>query len=126
MSLDDDRRDVARRINPVYADGDLVWVYTARHQPEAEMVQSMLLEEGIPSVIARSAGFDVPDMLAAGPRDIRVPLSGREAARAVLHESEMVVHLHDRTPIVDPRTLLIGIVGAAAVVALVILLGSVL
>ena len=36
----------------------------------------MLLEEGIPSLTRRSGGFDVPDFLAAGPRDILVPQSG--------------------------------------------------
>ena len=29
----------------------------------------------------RSGGFDVPDFLAAGPRDVLVPRSGAEAAR---------------------------------------------
>ena len=90
MSIDDDRRDLARRINPVYADGELVRVATGRQQPEAEMIQGMLLEEGIPSTIKRSAGFDVPDMLAAGPRDILVPASGAIAARDVLRESQLI------------------------------------
>ena len=44
----------------------------------------MLLEEGIPSVQRRMRGFDVPDFLAAGPRDVLVPEAGLEAARDVL------------------------------------------
>ena len=44
----------------------------------------LLLEEGVPSTLRRSAGFDVPDMLAAGPRDVLVPESGLEVARQVL------------------------------------------
>ena len=44
----------------------------------------LLLEEGVPSTLRRSAGFDVPDMLAAGPRDVLVPESGVEVARQVL------------------------------------------
>jgi hypothetical protein len=32
----------------------------------------------------RAAGFDVPDFLAAGPRDILVPESGVEAAHETL------------------------------------------
>ena len=32
----------------------------------------------------RSGGFDVPDFLAAGPRDILVPSSGADAARDLL------------------------------------------
>ena len=44
----------------------------------------MLLEEGIPSLVRRSGGFDVPDFLAAGPRDIVVAASGADAARELL------------------------------------------
>ena len=47
----------------------------------------LLLEEGVPSTLRRSAGFDVPDMLAAGPRDVLVPESGLEVARQVLLEA---------------------------------------
>lgn len=43
-----------------------------------------MLEEGIPSILRRCGGFDVPDMIAAGPRDVLVPTSGAEAARALL------------------------------------------
>ena len=60
-----------------------------RNQAEAEFIQGMLLEEGVPSILRRSAGFDVPDFLAAGPRDVLVPQAGAEAAREVLLEAEM-------------------------------------
>jgi len=50
----------------------------------------MLLEEGVPSTLRRTMGFDVPDMLAAGPRDVMVPLSGHAAARDVLLQAELV------------------------------------
>ena len=126
MTIDDDRRDIASRINPVYADGDLVRVATGRQQPEAEMIQGMLLEEGIPSTVKRSAGFDVPDMLAAGPRDILVPQSGAEAARRVLHQSELLPAEPPSTPVVSARPLLLGLLVAVLVVALVVALGSVL
>src|SRR4051812_38051375 len=74
----------ARKIRPGYAEGPLVRVAHARHQAEAELVQGMLLEEGIPSLVRRSGGFDVPDFLASGPRDILVASSGAEAAREFL------------------------------------------
>ena len=74
----------ARKVKPGYADGPLMRVATARHQAEAEMIQNLLLEEGIPSMTKRSGGFDVPDFLAAGPRDVLVPSSGAEAARDAL------------------------------------------
>ncbi len=52
-------------------------VARAENQPEAELIAGLLLEEGIPSMQKRSGGFDVPDFLAAGPRDILVPESAR-------------------------------------------------
>ena len=60
-----------------------------RHQAEAELIQGMLIEEGVPSLLRRSPGFDVPDFLAAGPRDVFVPESGADAARQVLLEADM-------------------------------------
>src|SRR6476659_7613205 len=83
-----ERRERARKVSPQYAEGRLVKVGWARNQAEAELIAGMLLEEGIPSVTRRSGGFDVPDFLAAGPRDILVPASGAEAARQVLQLPE--------------------------------------
>jgi hypothetical protein len=77
-------REKARKVRPGYAEGPLTRVATARHQAEAELLQSLLLEEGIPSLVRRSGGFDVPDFLAAGPRDIVVAASGADAAREIL------------------------------------------
>jgi hypothetical protein len=74
----------ARRIKPQYSEGELVRVASARNQPEAEFIRGLLLEEGIPSLQRRSPGFDVPDFLAAGPREILVPASGASAAREAL------------------------------------------
>jgi hypothetical protein len=79
----------ARKINPVYADGELVRVGWANNLAEAELIQGLLLENGIPSTLRRSMGFDVPDFLAAGPRDIYVPSSGVEAARELLPDTGM-------------------------------------
>jgi hypothetical protein len=78
------RRERARKIKPQYAEGQLVRVARAMHQAEAELIQNMLLEEGIPSMTKRSGGFDVPGFLAAGPRDVLVPSSGADAARDLL------------------------------------------
>src|SRR3954469_10368468 len=80
----DEAAERARKVRPGYAEGPLVRVARARHQAEAEMIQGLLLEEGIPSLAQRSGGFDVPDFLASGPRDILVASSGYEAARELL------------------------------------------
>lgn len=79
-----DRHERARRVKRQYSDGRLVRVASARHQAEAEMLSDMLLDEGVASVVRRSGGFDVPDFLAAGPRDIMVAESGVDIARDVL------------------------------------------
>ena len=79
-----EQHERARKIRPQYAEGPLVKVVGARNQAEAELLQGMLLEEGVPSMMRRSGGFDVPDLLASGPRDILVPASGADAARQVL------------------------------------------
>jgi hypothetical protein len=79
-----ERQRKARKIKPQYSEGRLVKVAYANNQPEAELIEALLLEEGIPSMTRRSGGFDVPDFLAAGPRDVLVPESGAEAAREAL------------------------------------------
>jgi hypothetical protein len=79
-----EQHERARKVKPQYAEGELVRVAWARNQAEAEMLAGLLLEEGIPSLIQRNAGFDVPDFLAAGPRDLLVAASGASAARDVL------------------------------------------
>ena len=79
-----ERQQRARKIKPQYAQGSLVKVARAANQPEAEFIEGLLLEEGIPSLLRRSSGFDVAESLAAGPRDVLVPESGAEAAREAL------------------------------------------
>jgi hypothetical protein len=80
----DDAAVRARKIHPPYAEGEPVRVATAQNQPEAELVQGLLLEAGIPSLARRTGGFDVPDFLAAGPREVLVPRGGEAAARELL------------------------------------------
>jgi hypothetical protein len=79
----------ARKVQPEYARGPLVRVAGGRNQAEAELIHGFLLEEGIPSLVRRSAAFDVPDFLAAGQRDVLVPESGSAAARELLVEAEL-------------------------------------
>jgi hypothetical protein len=86
---DTDAHGKARKINPAYTEGELVRVAGGRNQPEAEFIQGLLLEEGVPSILRRSAGFDVPDFLAAGPRDVMVPQAGAETAHEVLLTADL-------------------------------------
>jgi hypothetical protein len=82
-------RAYARKIRPEYARGELVRVAGGRNQPEAELIRNLLIEEGVPSLLRRSAGFDVPDFLAAGPRDVLVPRSAAEHARETLNGHDL-------------------------------------
>lgn len=65
-----------------------VRVAIARNQPEAEMIQGILADSGVPSFVRRMAGFDVPDFLAGGPRDIMVPADRALEAHAVIDPLE--------------------------------------
>lgn len=67
--------------------GKLIKVGFARNQAEGEMLQALLLESGIPSILKRSGGFDAPEFLAAGPRDIWVNQGHAENARRILAET---------------------------------------
>jgi hypothetical protein len=112
------RRERARKVLPQYTDGPPVTVATGRNLAEADFIAGLLLEEGIPSLVRRSAGADVPEMLAAGARDVLVPASGAQAARQTLLQAE----LHDRGGATGPSPgrLLAGLLAAVAGAALVI------
>ncbi len=112
-----ERHEWARKIKPQYADGDLVRVIGAKHQAEAEFIQGLLLEEGIPSLIKRSRGFDVPDMLAGGGRDLLVPRSGLAAARDVLLQAEILSTDAAPSPVDSPLRIIAGMVVAFLVFA---------
>jgi hypothetical protein len=115
----------ARRIKPQYSEGALVRVVGARNLTEADFIQGLLLEEGIPSMQRRARGFDVPDFLAAGPREILVPASGVPAARDVLLQSELIADGIEGADVAMPWgptawRVLAGLIAAAAIVAILV------
>src|SRR3954467_9451389 len=111
-----ERHARARKIKPQYAEGPLIRVAGARHQAEAEFIQGLLLEEGVPSMLQRTRGFDVPDMLAAGPRDVMVPQTGYDAGREILLQAEVIEAEPVRSAVDRPGRILAGLVAAIAVV----------
>jgi hypothetical protein len=118
-----ERHERARKIKPQLTEGPLVRAAWARNQTEAEFIQGMLLEEGVPSMLRRSAGFDVPDFLAAGPRDVLVPESALATAREVLLEGELISG-EPAPRVVAPGRLLAGLLVALVIGALVVWLAS--
>jgi hypothetical protein len=122
-----ERRRRARLVKPQLAEGPLVKVAWVRNQAEGEFLQSLLLEQGVPSLLRRTAGFDVPDMLFAGPRDVLVAASGLDTARETLLGAGLgasgTASERSARPIVRPGPLLAGllvalIAGAAVMWAL--------
>ncbi|MGH2926247.1 MAG: hypothetical protein ACRDK1_09790, partial [Solirubrobacterales bacterium] len=111
----------ARKVKPQFTGGRQIRVASAGSLAEAELIQGILLEEGIPSVQRRTRGFDVPDFLAAGPRDVLVPEAGAEAASDLLADlrpdgPEALVEPSGERPLRLLVGILIGLVGAAALV----------
>jgi hypothetical protein len=109
----------ARKIDPALTEGELVRVAGGLNESDAELTQGLLLEWGVPSVVRRSAGFDVPDFLSAGPRDILVPESAAETARDVLLQADLAPPVpSERTgprPWLLAAVVALGGVGAALV-----------
>lgn len=117
----DPRRERARKIKLQLAEGPLRYLVRASNQAEAELIQGVLLEEGVPSITRRSAGFDVPDFLAAEPRDLLVPESGLHVARETLSGAQMLPSPQPQaTPAVAPLRLALGLLAMLALGALVI------
>lgn len=63
---------------------NLVKVAWAPNAPDAEMLQGLLRDAGVESLVRRSgAGFE-PDLLGSGPREVLVAEDAAERAREVL------------------------------------------
>src|SRR3954464_12301841 len=117
------RQERARKIKPQLSEGPLTKVAAGRNQAEAELIQGLLLEEGVPSMLRRSAGFDVPDMLAAGPRDVLVPRSGVQTAREVLLEADLLPTSGGGGGDSAARVM-VGLLSALVVVAIIAWIGT--
>jgi hypothetical protein len=65
---------------------ELVKVAYANDELQAELVQGLLREADVGSVVRRAPGFDVPQFGAAGPRHVLVASSDVPVAHDVLRE----------------------------------------
>lgn len=94
--------------------GDLVKVAFARNQVEGEMLQGLLSQADIPSVLKRSRGFDNPDFLAGGPHDVMVPEGAAKRAREVLADTLIEDEGDERTELEEQRRLARGETGVTS------------
>ncbi|HEU4493487.1 MAG TPA: hypothetical protein VFR69_04815 [Rubrobacteraceae bacterium] len=62
-------------------------VAAASDESVALLMEGVLEDAGIPSLIQRAPGFDAPEFLSAGPRDVLVPDSLVGEARQVLEDT---------------------------------------
>jgi hypothetical protein len=85
--------------------GKLAKVAFARNQAEAEMIQGLLLESDIPSILKRSRGFDAPEFLAAGPHDVMVDSAHAAKAKQVLADTMVESEGEERAEITDEARL---------------------
>ena len=92
----------------------MVKVAFARTQPEAEMLQGLLTEAGIPSMLKRSGGFDNPEFLPNGPRDVLVRADSAKRAREVLADVMIEDEGDEATELEEERRLVRGETGVTS------------
>ncbi len=80
------RTATAGPVGAIQPDGT-VRVAVAANQAEAELLQGVLVDAGIPSTWRRTGG-DLPELLAAGYREIYVPADAADEAQALLATME--------------------------------------
>ncbi|MBI4898252.1 MAG: DUF2007 domain-containing protein [Actinobacteria bacterium] len=113
---------IGRSARHEFATGDLRCVTVAANQAEADMLEGLLRSEGIPCVVRRSFGADVPDFLAAGRRDILVPEGGLAAARSLLQLPPATRETSAPSPLALGLAVLAGLLFLAVCVAVIMLL----
>ena len=105
------------------SDSDLVKVAYAHDQTEAEFLQGLLYDADVGSVVRRAPGFDVPEFLAAGPREVLVAPSDVPIARDVLRQGDPDESAPATRSGADrPSRILAGLLIGVALVALVVCL----
>jgi hypothetical protein len=65
-----------------------VEVAFAANQTEADLIQGILREAGIPSLTRKPPGSFLADLFAIGPRYVVVPASAEEKAKKILEDLE--------------------------------------
>lgn len=75
------------------------------------MLQGLLSEAGIPSVLKRTIGFDTPEFLASGPHDVLVNRDDVTRAREVLADTMLEDEGNEAVELEEERRLARGETG---------------
>lgn len=67
--------------------GEWVKVGSAPNETSALLMEGVLQDAGVPALVRWGAGFDNPDYLSAGPRDVLVPEPALGEARQLLEDT---------------------------------------
>lgn len=59
----------------------------APNEATAGLMEGLLRETGIAVLVQRASGFDAPEFLAAGPREVMVPETELAEARQILEDT---------------------------------------
>ncbi len=59
----------------------------APNEATAGLMEGLLRETGIAVLVQRASGFDAPEFLAAGPRELMVPETELAEARRILEDT---------------------------------------
>jgi len=94
--------------------GKLVKVGFGRNQVEAEMLQGLLGEAGIPSMLKRTLGFDAPEFFASGPHDVLVNVNDAKRAREVLADVMIETERDEVAELEEERRLARGETGVVS------------
>lgn len=103
---------------------DLVKVAFARTQAEGEMLQGLLSEAGIPSVLNRSQGFYSVSYV-PGPVDVMVAAHLAPRAREVLAETLLEDEADERAELEEQRRLARGETGVVSPGRLALWIGAI-
>jgi hypothetical protein len=87
------------------------------------MLQGLLSEAGIISILRRSFGFDNPDFLTSGPRDVLVNQAEAKRARELLAETLIESEDDERAELEEQRRLARGETGVISPAKLAFWLG---
>src|SRR5262245_2349276 len=106
-------------------DSELVKVAYANDEAEAELLQGLLRTAEVNSVVRRAPGFDVPEFLSAGPREVFVAASDVPVARDLLRQDEPAEPETPSQPGADrPSWVLAAVLVVVALVAFVVCLAT--